>query len=963
MAGQNPARKARTVCRRTALDAVWARYSAWGWRAAVIGSLMAPPAAWAEGNTASDAVAETTVEVKVDEVKVDGESFVEDSVLIVTRKVEEAESAASTALQPISSHSEQEPELADPPATKTTAKPAAADTQVVAKPAPAKEAAKPAPTQPQEAASAPATEEVVTVEEEAPAPEAKVAEAAVEESAPAAPAEPSIVKSEAKPAPKQETPAEETPADETPVVAVEEPSTEVTEEVAVESKPETIKSPRIAMKDLPADPSDDVGDAYASQPSLQAARFHGVVPGVTTLDELTGNWGVPKSSTAAKVGQVLRYDLSPFKAVDVLVEGEVVTLIRVQLDTQQQPERLARRLRLDAIESVEVFDDSGETVVGLAYPEKGILLMLAQLSAAAPPETPQFVTHMVIQELDAEAFALRADQAPYEAFEKKLADLKTALMINPDDAYTNWRLAELHRLTASPDKALVAAEAALKADPQSTAYRLCLAQCLADQGKFDEAVLESRKVLDSDDAPAVVKAGALQLMGRLASKGESAIASKAIGFHTMAIDVADTLATSVDSRERHTAKRILIESHLAVASEIARRKYARKMEIVAQWIARASGLAEQMIETDNGSLELRLIVAREALATLASLKPTKDPAPFIKEAETTASQLLADSDDALFRSRVQWKLGEAYFHALRVEHTRQNADSGIEYGERAIRNLQASAVVGDLRPEAEMLVGRLYFHIGAAYAVHKQNHEEAVDWYEKAYPLMTSGGPKSELLVPRRKGEALVSMAVSYWTVGQRDRGLELTDDGSQLMEAAVAAGVLEESALTVPYGNLSKMHKRLGNRSQSIEFAKLARGARGAAETFAEAIENASPEETATGTPKQASSPRRNPVPPRSAAKPRTETIAKSTPAKQSPSKQGQASGNRVASRPSTSKQTTSTPSPSKQSTAKKPSSASKSNAQRVPSAAEGTVNTEGSKSGSKSRRAVKRGGWWSRR
>ncbi len=623
----------------------------------------------------------------------------------------------------------------------------------------------------------------------------------------------------------------------------------------------------------PVATSTDVAEALepVTKPKLEAARFHGIVPGASTRDELIESWGQPEQTKPAGEGELLAYDLAPFAGVQALVEDDLVTLIRVQLEAQQEPERLARRLRLDKIAPVEILNEAEASVAGIAYPEKGIVLMLAEPSVIAPPEAPQFVTHMVIQKLDAEAFALRADQAPYEAFEKKLGDLQTALEINPNDAYTNWQLAQLHRLTASPAKAEPAAAAALKAEPNSEAYRLCHAQCLADLGKFDEAVLAARKVLDSKDAPNVVKAGALHLMGRLASQGDSNIADKAISFHTMAIDVADKLATSSDLRERHTAKRVLVDAHLAVAREIARRKYTRKSEIVAQWVSRASGLAEEMITNDDGSLELRLIVAGESLAALADMKPAKDPAPWISEAEETATQLLADSSDKLFRSRVQWRLGEAYFHALRIEHSRKRADQGIEYGQKAIDYLQRSAVVGDIRPEAEALVGRLYFHIGAAHAVHKQDHAQAVDWYDRAYPLITSEAPTSELAVPRRKGEALVSMAVSYWTQDQRDRGVELTVAGAELMETAVAAGVLEEKALAVPYGNLATMHRKLGNRNESAKFAKLARGARGSeTPSFAEAVTKPAPPKQAT-TPKSPTRDNRAASQPATTSNPRT--------------------------------------------------------------------------------------------
>ncbi|MEN1681315.1 MAG: CDC27 family protein [Planctomycetota bacterium] len=754
------------------------------------------------------------------------DAYSEDSVLVATRKADEAEPARpiSGGLEPISSHSEQEPELADPPEVQPPA---------VAKPAPVvtKATPKPQPLQP------------VTPEELQPQElEPMGASAAAPK-----PITPKPVAQEGERVARREVLAEQQDIEQQDIK-----QQEAIEQPAEEAQP----SRKASASSRIVDPG-DVAMAYSDGWRIDPARFHGIVPGESSQEDLVSAWGEPIETSPTEEGALLLYELPPFESVEVLIDdADMVSMIKVELDSQQQPDRLAKRLRLEKFRPVEILDEPGLLVVGKAYPEKGMVLLLAPspegvAGADETKEPPQFVTHMVIQQIDAEAFALRADQAGFGAFEQKLADLERAISIDPDNAYANWRLATLHRLTGASDKAAAAAKVCLDAEPTSDAYRLCWAECLAEQGKYDEAVIEARKVLDSEAAPAVVKAGSLHLMGRLASMGRSAIADKAIGFQNMAIDLADALATSYDRTERREAKRLLVGAHLAIAREISRRQYARKSEVVGQWIGRASGLAEEAIESGDANLEMRLIVARDALDALANLKPAKDPAPWVKEAEETAGELLADCRDKLYRSRVEWQLGQAYFHAMRVEHGRKQVASGLSYGQKAMDHLEAGAAVGEVRPAAESLVGRLYFHIGALYAVHRQDHEKAAEWYNRAEPLLTSAGPSTELVVPRRRGEALVSMGVSYWDQGQRDRAVELTLDGAELMENAVAAGVLEEEALGVPYGNLATMHRRLGDREESAKFAQLARDARGAQDpsvpsTFAEGVTKAAQSKTA---------------------------------------------------------------------------------------------------------------------
>jgi hypothetical protein len=143
----------------------------------------------------------------------------------------------------------------------------------------------------------------------------------------------------------------------------------------------------------------------------------------------------------------------------------------------------------------------------------------------------------------------------------------------------------------------------------------------------------------------------------------------------------------------------------------------------------------------------------------------------------------------------------------------------VEYLADAVEQRQDS-------PQTQQLVGRLYFHIGALHAVHNKDHAEAVIWYDKAIPLLAAEEEPSELVVPRHEGEALVSMAVSFWSEGERDRAVALTEAGAGLIEQGVTAGVLEQKTLVVPYGNLATMHKLLGNADESERFTRLSQNA-----------------------------------------------------------------------------------------------------------------------------------------
>jgi hypothetical protein len=141
----------------------------------------------------------------------------------------------------------------------------------------------------------------------------------------------------------------------------------------------------------------------------------------------------------------------------------------------------------------------------------------------------------------------------------------------------------------------------------------------------------------------------------------------------------------------------------------------------------------------------------------------------------------------------------------------------------AIENLAEGASSRQAVHSSEQLVGQLYFYMGAVYAVHQQDHVKAGQWYEKAAPLLTSPRPVSELYSPRREGEVLVSMGVTFWQLGQQARALELTQSGTNMVELAVEDGILAKSVLTVPYGNLASMYEQMGESTNASKYAGLA--------------------------------------------------------------------------------------------------------------------------------------------
>ena len=432
--------------------------------------------------------------------------------------------------------------------------------------------------------------------------------------------------------------------------------------------------------------------------TFEAVKFQGIAVGKSTKHELITAWGQPADTSATPEGDVLVYRKSPFQAVEVLVgKNGLVSTIKITLAAPIEYKKLSEQLSLDRIDPVTISDDADKSV-GLAFPERGVMFMFTNSenvtpvdedkSAAAAPTT---VSHVVIQQLDSHAFALRAEKHLHGPYAQNISDLKTAIALEPEFANAYCLLAKIYLATGQADLADAAAAEACDIEPKNASYQLLRAQTRELLGEYDDAVLKVRAVLDREDLTALDRAQALHRMARLASLGDGEIASKTISFETRAIEVADKLATSKDAKERRAAKQLLVEAHIAIAEEVARQSYNQKVETLSQWVGRASGLAEDYIAKDGGSVELRLIIAQRVLASLASFRPTLDPAPWVAEAEEAAKTLFAQSDDEMWQQHVKWELGIAYLNALRVEHTRRQTEMALKYGQEAIDNLAVGA--------------------------------------------------------------------------------------------------------------------------------------------------------------------------------------------------------------------------------------------------------------------------------
>ena len=108
-------------------------------------------------------------------------------------------------------------------------------------------------------------------------------------------------------------------------------------------------------------------------------------------------------------------------------------------------------------------------------------------------------------------------------------------------------------------------------------------------------------------------------------------------------------------------------------------------------------------------------------------------------------------------------------------------------------------------------------------AVQFEDHTAAVEWFDKSLEDISKPQPDKDPAISGKRGQWMISMGISYWHVDRKTEALKLTELGVRLIEAARAAGQVDQQALVVPYNNLAVMHRSLGNDEDATRFTELA--------------------------------------------------------------------------------------------------------------------------------------------
>ena len=547
---------------------------------------------------------------------------------------------------------------------------------------------------------------------------------------------------------------------------------------------------------------------------LSPVAFHDLQPGVSTLADLDARWGKPVRD-ATNLGSGKRtYDVAPFKQVEVSLDhGKVVSIVA----HFEQPSALASAMQQfvpAAAGSVEVLDDAGQAL-GVAFPERGVVFAYAPGS--------KNVAQVLFDPIDVESFFLRAERYNERAPQQSLADIEFVLQKRGKHGPGLALAAEIFLHSGQLADTAAQIDAALQVEPAEPAYLLTKAEILAESGDFASAQNTCRQVLQQPNLPAEVKARGLCLLGDFLANGPDRDYASAIKQHMAAIQTAQPLTKSPRWAVRRAAKRTLVHANLGMANDIAWGHWQQKEKVVPKWLVAAHDAAEDLINHEGADESLHLLVLRRALAACAGTQGKLDPVAWTKEVVATGRRLIDESVDPWRRSRLEWEVGLALYDALQADQARGYHDHALSNSALVVKHLESSLKHRQQTPHSTHVLGRLYFRIGAIYAVELSDHRMAVTWYQKALPLLERPLPTPAAADVGRLGESFVSMGISFWEANQREEAIRLTHHGISLVMQGIKNRVISPDALAVPYSNLAFMHRELGDAKQAESYAQMA--------------------------------------------------------------------------------------------------------------------------------------------
>lgn len=537
-----------------------------------------------------------------------------------------------------------------------------------------------------------------------------------------------------------------------------------------------------------------------------------LMPGETSLARLDQQWGEPaKQRRIDQEKRVRLYENRPgFDQVEVAIDGEKIVSLLLIPSQPMTLDDVEVKFDLTQITPADVRDSTGRSL-GWIYPEKSIML-------PQPTDTNSSkIDRIIVQARSPEGYLLRAQSRSSLAYRDRLEDYRLALEVEPHCAEAWHETSKILEQIGRTEEAFEASRHAISGVGAKPEFRLHRSMLSATLGNIDSALQSTQQVAEDSAVAREIRAAAYCQWGDLLQMAGPAKNAEAVSRHVKAIETASPLVNDPNRDVRRTAKQVLIDAHTSLAMDIATGDWEKKPETVNQWLSRAKIYVDDVMTNEEGTDLLRLKLLTQSLMAHGSFSHNFDPGESVDQILGSYREIVRETDDPFLHRAIEWKMGLALSKAVLVENERGRYLEALSLADEARTYVKAGMVGREVNTEEHILLGFVFFRAGTIQAVQKKNHHAAADWYDRAIPHLNE--PKLKELLLDERGESLVSMGVSYWTIGHRQRGVELSEQGKSLIESAIAQDPSFRQKLVIPLDNLAQMYRQLGDTQRSAQY------------------------------------------------------------------------------------------------------------------------------------------------
>lgn len=546
----------------------------------------------------------------------------------------------------------------------------------------------------------------------------------------------------------------------------------------------------------------------------KAASFLEITPGVATRKQVVELVPALRDVARDEKAEVWSAALEPFRQVAISFQGDVVARVRVEF-AQPRPLRLVKdELRLDRFTLAPGLE-SPDGTLAMVVPERGLKLLL--LTEKEGEEEQVSAIELYVPQ--AEDFVLRAYRQDTWRVQEQLADLEQALRM---DATCSAALVGIGRCWEQIGYAEEALDRLSKASISHPAVRVEQARLAVLAGRHEQALKWLEEVSLHATQPSVVQGKAWVVRAAARHLARATPPNQVLEDYIRAIQLIQQALPQATVVETYEAREALLEAYLGAAMLIASSNFQNRSESVTRWIEQA-----QTVVTHAERQAERWYAGRAALwlgklaCHLRCTQPSLDDLSLDK-LRSWGDEFLAKAGDPFADRMAKRMYGELLLRWSEVQLAGGMTDEAMAGLQQAAMLLSDTAQRQPPYPLGEVLLGQTLYLRGAVEAIARKNHAAAVDWYNRAAPLLAA--TPAYRIEPQRLADQWVSMGVSYWHVGERKIGLEYTERGWQLYEQLIRRGEAAGASYQVACSNLAFMYEAMGNAEKARQMAELAR-------------------------------------------------------------------------------------------------------------------------------------------